>query len=131
MSDSHSINNIMFKLPCIHFMLKCLQFRYPPAPLAGKHILGRKSTPGHQNAYYVLVTGVSSNCIPLPTTCTQVQYQQNHRLDYKVVLFAKLTLVCNAGTASHLQKAECKVRRSVYFLGLNSTNVKFLHTLLP
>ena len=43
----------------------------------------------------------SPNCIPLPTTCTNVQYQQNYRLDYKVGLFAKLTLVCmkfNAGT---------------------------------
>ena len=55
----------------------------------------------HQNACDALVTGVSPNCIPLPTTCTQVQYQRNYRLDYKVVLFAKLTLVCmkfNAGT---------------------------------
>ena len=41
-----------------------------------------------------LVTGVSPNCIPLPTTRTQVQYQQNYRLDYKVVIFAKLTLIC-------------------------------------
>ena len=40
-----------------------------------------------------LVTGVSPNCIPLPTTCTQVQYQQNYRLDYKVVLFDKLTMI--------------------------------------
>ena len=62
---------------------------------------GIKLTPGHQNACHALMTGVSPNSIPLPTTCTQVQYKQNYRLDYKVVLFAKLTLICmkfNAGT---------------------------------
>ena len=55
----------------------------------------------HRNACDALVTGVSPNSILFPTTCTQVQYQQNYRLDYKVVLIAKLLLICmnfNAGT---------------------------------